>query len=96
MAGKAGLLQFGEKCLYWLTVLSVHGLHELHGLHAIHAVHDKSRQFHGKSNPKVTISDNSQIEPGHDAGPTVYSCGIRGIRAALGRFLHNEKRTHHF
>ena len=64
MAGKAGLFQFGEKCLYWLTVLSVHGLHELHGLHAIHAVHDKSGQFHGKSNPKVTISDNSQVEPG--------------------------------
>ena len=32
----------------------------------------------------------------HVAGPSVYSCGIRGMRAAKGRVLHKEKRTHHF
>ena len=76
--------------------LSVHGLHELHGLHAVHAVHDKSGEFHGKLIHGVTEPKDLQTNPAHNAGPTVYSCGIRGIRAALGRFLHKEKRTHHF
>ena len=50
----------------------------------------------GNRNPGVADPKNLQTNPAHDAGPTVYSCGIRGIRAALGRVLHKEKRTHHF
>ena len=58
----------------------------VHGLHAVHAVHDKSGENHGESNPGVADPNNLQTNPAHDAGPTVYSCGIRGIGAALGRF----------
>ena len=83
----------GEGGVY---VVRVHGLHELHGLHAVHAVHDKSGENHGESNPGVADPNNLQTNPAHDAGPTVYSCGIRVIRAAKGRVLHKEKRTHHF
>lgn len=75
--------------------LSVHGLHELHGLHAVHAVHGKSGENHRKLIPGLDDPKNLQTNPAHDAGPTVYSCGMRGIRAASGRVLHKEKRTHH-
>jgi len=76
-----------------LLLLSVHGLH---GLHAVHAVHDKSGKNHRESIPGVADPKDLQTNPAHVAGPTVYSCGIRGIRAALGRVLHKEKRIHHF
>ena len=76
--------------------LSVHGLHELHGLHAVHAVHGKSGKNHGESNPGEADPKDLQTNPARVAGPTVYSCGIRGIRAANSRVLHKEKRTRHF
>lgn len=71
-------------------------VHELHGLHAVHAVHGKSVKIHGIRNPGVDDPKDLQTNLAHVAGPTVYSCGIRGIRAAMGRVLHKEKRTHHF
>ena len=71
-------------------------LAEILSVHGLHAVHYKSEENHGESNPGVADPNNLQTNPAHDAGPTVYSCGIRGIRAAKGRDLYKEKRTHHF
>lgn len=76
--------------------LSVHELHELHGLHAVHAVHGKSGENHRKLILGLDDPENLQTNPANDAGPSVYSCGIRGIRAANSRVLHKEKRTRHF
>lgn len=76
--------------------LSVHGLHELHGLHAVHALHEKPGENHRKLIPGLDDPKVLQTNPANVAGPSVYSCGIRGIRAAMGRVLHKEKRTHHF
>ena len=71
-------------------------VHELHGLHAVHALHEKPGENHRKLIPGLADPKDLQTNPAHDAGPIVYSCGIRGIRAAMGRDLHKEKRTHHF
>ena len=45
---------------------------------------------HNKSNLSAADPNDLQTTPVHDAGPNVYSCGIRGIRAALGWVLHKE------
>ena len=77
-------------------ILSIHGLRELHGLHAVHAAHDKSGKNHRKPIPGMADPKDLQTNPAHDAGWAVYSCGIREMRAASGRDLHKERRTHHF
>ena len=64
----------GEKANPRAFVLSVHGLH------AVHAVHGKSGKNHGESNPGEADPKDLQTNPAHVAGPTVYSCGIRGIK----------------
>ena len=75
--------------------LSVHGLHELHGLHAVHALHEKPGENHRKLIPGLDDPKVLQTNPANVAGPSVYSCGIQGTRAVMGRVLHKEKRTHH-
>ena len=77
-------------------ILSVHGLHAVHAAYAAHAVHDQSGKNHRKPIPVAADPKALQTTPAHDAGPTVYSCGIQRKRAALGRGLHKEKRTQHF
>ena len=62
----------------------------VHGLHAVHAVHGKSGENHGKPNPGLADPKDLQTNPAHIADPTVYSCGMRGMRAAMGRVLHKE------
>ena len=43
----------------------------------------------GKRNNVAADPKDSQMNPAQDAGPTVYSCGIRGIRAASGWDLYS-------
>ena len=45
--------------------------------------------------PGVADPKDLQTNPAHDAGPTVYFCGIRGIRAVSDRVLHKENRNCH-
>ena len=59
-------------------------VYELHELHAVNAVHDKSGKFHGESNPGAADPKDLQTNPAHVAGPTVYSCGIRGDKGGKG------------
>jgi putative transposase len=87
--------KYRRKVLYGKVKADVHGLYELRGLHAVHALHDKSGKNHSKSNPGVADPKSIQTNSTHDAGPTVYSCGIRGMRAASVRDLHKEKRARH-
>lgn len=68
----------GEKANPRAFVLSVHGLH------AVHAVHGKSGKNHGESNPGEADPKDLQTNPAHVAGPTVYSCGIRGDKGGIG------------
>ena len=68
----------------------------VHGLHVVHAVHGKSGKNHENRNPGVDDPKDLQTNTAHVAGPTVYSCGIRGIMAETGRVLHKRKANSSF
>ena len=85
MAGKAELFQFGRGCLYRLTVYPYTDYTDYTPYTRYTANPGKTT---GNRIPAWLIRKIYKRTRPHIADPTVYSCGMRWMRAAMGRILH--------